>query len=154
MLLSLKMRSFKRMLLSKFPVIIFFFRFPVYFFDQEFRGSSCSSSSFSSPTKFNRQIEKMIKNKYNMTDEDLKILTTVIIKSVPHKAGVQWKFEGAFYFATTVLTTIGKRHFPSLFMSSSCDACLTRDAVYFSFFHFLSFKNHIMCLSLKDMSIF
>lgn len=55
-----------------------------------------------------RQIENMIKTKYNMTDEDFKILTTVVIKSVPHKAGVQWKFEGAFYFATTVLTTIGK----------------------------------------------
>lgn len=52
----------------------------------------------------------MIKRKYNMSDEDFKILTTVIIKSIPHKAGIQWKFEGAFYFATTVLTTIGYGH--------------------------------------------
>lgn len=44
-----------------------------------------------------------------MSDEDFRILTTIVIKSVPHKAGVQWKFEGAFYFATTVLTTIGKK---------------------------------------------
>ena len=43
-----------------------------------------------------------------MSDEDFRILTTIVIKSVPHKAGVQWKFAGAFYFATTVLTTIGK----------------------------------------------
>lgn len=50
----------------------------------------------------------MLKRKYNISDEDFRVLTTVVIKSVPHKAGVQWKFEGAFYFATTVLTTIGK----------------------------------------------
>lgn len=62
----------------------------------------------------------MIKRKYNMSDEDFRILTTIVIKSVPHKAGVQWKFEGAFYFATTVLTTIGKREtrlsYPSVHM--------------------------------------
>lgn len=52
-------------------------------------------------------IENIIKRKYNMSDDDFRILTTVVIKSVPHKAGVQWKFAGAFYFATTVLTTIG-----------------------------------------------
>lgn len=30
------------------------------------------------------------------------------IKSVPHKAGTQWSFAGAVYFATTVITTIGE----------------------------------------------
>ncbi|RWS01604.1 Potassium channel subfamily K member 9-like protein [Dinothrombium tinctorium] len=54
------------------------------------------------------KIESMLQKKYNISEEDFKILTTVVIKSVPHKAGVQWKFEGAFYFATTVLTTIGE----------------------------------------------
>lgn len=53
-------------------------------------------------------MENMLKRKYNISEQDFKILTTVVIKSVPHKAGIQWKFEGAFYFATTVLTTIGK----------------------------------------------
>lgn len=52
--------------------------------------------------------EEIFRRKYNMTDEDYLILQTVIIRSVPHKAGQQWKFAGAFYFATTVLTTIGK----------------------------------------------
>ncbi|RWS05098.1 two pore potassium channel protein sup-9-like protein, partial [Dinothrombium tinctorium] len=56
------------------------------------------------------KIESMLQKKYNISEEDFKILTTVVIKSVPHKAGVQWKFEGAFYFATTVLTTIGYGH--------------------------------------------
>ncbi|GIY49441.1 potassium channel subfamily K member 9 [Caerostris extrusa] len=29
-------------------------------------------------------------------------------RASPHKAGIQWKFAGSFYFATTVLTTIGE----------------------------------------------
>lgn len=32
----------------------------------------------------------------------------VIIENKPHKAGPQWKFAGAFYFATLVLAMIGK----------------------------------------------
>lgn len=46
--------------------------------------------------------------KYNISDEDLRNLTRNVIRSVPHKAGIQWKFAGAFYFATTVITTIGE----------------------------------------------
>lgn len=51
----------------------------------------------------------MLIRKYNITKDDYRILETVVLKSEPHKAGQQWKFAGAFYYATTVLTTIGKR---------------------------------------------
>jgi len=33
-----------------------------------------------------------------------------VVLSEPHKAGVQWKFAGSFFFATTVITTIGRTH--------------------------------------------
>lgn len=52
-------------------------------------------------------VEKLLMRKYNISQEDYRILSTIVIKSVPHKSGIQWKFAGAFYFATTVLTTIG-----------------------------------------------
>lgn len=53
-------------------------------------------------------VEKMIINKYNISEDDYKIMETIVLKSEPHKAGQQWKFAGAFYYATTVLTTIGE----------------------------------------------
>lgn len=53
-------------------------------------------------------MEGLIRKKYNITEDDYKVLWTTIIRSAPHKAGTQWKFPGAFYFATTVVTTIGK----------------------------------------------
>jgi len=45
--------------------------------------------------------------KYNITDRDLKTMSINIIKFMPHRAGTQWKFAGAFFFSTTVITTIG-----------------------------------------------
>ncbi|KAG5672573.1 hypothetical protein PVAND_002690 [Polypedilum vanderplanki] len=38
------------------------------------------------------------------------MLEVVIIENKPHKAGPQWKFLGAFYFATVVLAMIGYGH--------------------------------------------
>lgn len=38
------------------------------------------------------------------------MLEIVVIENKPHKAGPQWKFAGAFYFATVVLAMIGYGH--------------------------------------------
>lgn len=46
--------------------------------------------------------------KYNVSAEDYRMIEIVIIENKPHKAGPQWKFAGAFYFATVVLAMIGK----------------------------------------------
>lgn len=50
----------------------------------------------------------MIIKKYHISPDDFKVMETVVLKAEPHKAGQQWKFAGAFYYATTVLTTIGR----------------------------------------------
>ncbi|XP_037051110.1 two pore potassium channel protein sup-9-like isoform X2 [Bradysia coprophila] len=55
-------------------------------------------------------IEAMIIKRYNVSSEDYKVMETVVLKSEPHKAGQQWKFTGAFYYAVNVLTTIGYGH--------------------------------------------
>lgn len=48
--------------------------------------------------------------KYNISDEDYRMMEIVIIENKPNKAGPQWKFAGAFYFATVVLAMIGYGH--------------------------------------------
>jgi potassium channel subfamily K protein len=53
-------------------------------------------------------MESMIFKKYNVTKEDYTFMEMVVLQTVPHRAGQQWKFAGAFYYATTVLTTIGE----------------------------------------------
>ncbi|MEQ2162643.1 Potassium channel subfamily K member 3, partial [Goodea atripinnis] len=47
-------------------------------------------------------------NTFNLSKEDFDKLEKVVLQLKPHKAGVQWKFAGSFYFAITVITTIGK----------------------------------------------
>jgi potassium channel subfamily K protein len=54
------------------------------------------------------ELENMVIKKYNISEEDFRVMEAVVLKTEPHKAGKQWKFAGAFYYATTVLTTIGK----------------------------------------------
>ena len=56
-------------------------------------------------------MEKQWRERFDISDEDYTLLETVVLKEVPHKAGQQWEFAGAFYYATTVLTTIGKFFF-------------------------------------------
>ncbi|KAL4630554.1 potassium channel subfamily K member 3 [Arapaima gigas] len=53
-----------------------------------------------------RKLELM--NKYNLSKVNFEELEGVVLQLKPHKAGVQWKFAGSFYFAITVITTIGK----------------------------------------------
>ena len=53
-------------------------------------------------------MENHYKSLYKINDTDFEILRHNIIHMVPYKAGTQWKFAGAFYFALTVITTIGK----------------------------------------------
>lgn len=43
-------------------------------------------------------IENIIMKRYNISNDDYKIIETVILKTEPHKAGDQWKFTGAFYY--------------------------------------------------------
>lgn len=56
------------------------------------------------------EIRRNMMKKYNITAEDYKMVEIVIIENKPHKAGPQWKFAGAFYFATLVLAMIGELH--------------------------------------------
>jgi potassium channel subfamily K member 9 len=48
----------------------------------------------------------MILRKYKINQDDYKIIETVILKTEPHKAGMQWKFTGAFYYGDNTLTSI------------------------------------------------
>ncbi|KAG8271546.1 Potassium channel sub K member 9 [Homalodisca vitripennis] len=75
-------------------------------------------------------IEKMIIKKYNISPDDFRVMETVVLKAEPHKAGQQWKFAGAFYYATTVLTTIGCRpirHHGAIFVRATLIIIVTAD---------------------------
>lgn len=49
-------------------------------------------------------IKNSFVRKYNITAEDYHMMEIVVIENKPHKAGPQWKFAGAFYFATGSLS--------------------------------------------------
>ncbi|XP_057338122.1 two pore potassium channel protein sup-9 [Microplitis mediator] len=60
--------------------------------------------------EFLSEIRRNMMRKYNISQEDYRMVEIVIIENKPHKAGPQWKFAGAFYFATLVLAMIGYGH--------------------------------------------
>lgn len=49
-----------------------------------------------------------LKLKYGFSEGDYREVERVVLHAAPHRAGRQWKFAGSFYFAITVITTIGK----------------------------------------------
>jgi potassium channel subfamily K protein len=53
-----------------------------------------------------------MQRKYNFSKTDWRQLENITVRAVPHKAGFQWQFAGAFYFAVVVITTVGgsRRH--------------------------------------------
>lgn len=54
--------------------------------------------------------KRELMDKYNLSKVNFDELERVVLQLKPHKAGVQWRFAGSFYFAITVITTIGMSH--------------------------------------------
>ncbi len=59
------------------------------------------------PKKILDDRKRELMDKYNLSKVNFDELERVVLQLKPHKAGVQWRFAGSFYFAITVITTIG-----------------------------------------------
>ncbi|KAL2103622.1 hypothetical protein ACEWY4_000490 [Coilia grayii] len=69
------------------------------------------SESESSRKRILEQKRSEMKRKYRFSEDDYREIERVVLQAEPHRAGRQWKFAGSFYFAITVITTIGKFFF-------------------------------------------
>jgi len=73
-------------------------------------------STFEETERAELEAEELdLRTKYNISDEVFDVIRNNVVRSIPHKAGVQWKFDGALFFVTTVITTVGQK---SLFFST------------------------------------
>lgn len=66
------------------------------------------SESESSKKRILEQKRNEMKRKYRFSEVDYREIERLVLQAEPHRAGRQWKFAGSFYFAITVITTIGK----------------------------------------------